>query len=407
MTEQHHLGVDSSVDATENDTDAALGAAMRSLVWDGDDEFLQARVQRSRARGARVLLPSVPDLPAPVPSRSRRSWRQRVLVSGGGLAAFLLLSLVIDRAPPSARVAPSHLTESSDSSTRESSESLGELLAPWPRLAFAQAGIAMPAAYPPVRVGEVRRIHPGQRSYLRSVATLYHELLPHGVLTERVDSVTLDGTPAWRLVRTRGSQVSDTLWLHRSTLQPLRSVSVVGEWPQHQSLRTSHDYSSSGDRMRSEMIDTSRQAPAYFLPRAGLRGRIASNETIMPFAPDRFAAITESSIELLFRTLVLKPGWRGSVAIPRRLEMGMAAPSMVAVNLRVDEADTVETVIGRFPTWRVLLETGPTPEVWQISQETGEVLQVDDRQRAPYFESRRVLLSEPDAKQKAPRVRRR
>lgn len=407
MTDHHHLGVEPSTDATEHETDRALATGVRALVWDGDDDFLRARIQRSRASGARVLLPRVPALPAPAPSRTRRSWRQRVLVAGGGLAAFLLLSLVVERAPRSSRTAPSRVTAASDTSTEERSESLAELLAPWPRLAFAQAGVGMPAPYPPVRVGDVRRIHPGRRSYLRSVATLYHELLPAGVSTESVDSVTLAGTPAWRLVRTRGSLVSDTLWLHRTTLQPLRRVAVVGEWPTHHSIRTSHDYTSRGDRMRSEMIDTSRQAPAYYVPRAGLPGRVASRETIMPFAPDRLAAVSESSLELLFRTLALKPGWRGSVAIPRRVEMGLSVPNMVAVNLRVDGADTVETVGGRFPTWRVLLETGPTPEVWQVSQETGEVLQTDDRQRAPYFESRRVLLGEPDAKQKAPRVRRR
>ena len=410
MTDQHHLGVDPSADAAEQETDTALATGMRALVWDGDDDFLRARIQQSRASGARVLLPRVAEPLAPMRSRTRRSWRQRALVAGGGLAAFLLLSLVIDRAPrtPRAtRVAPSPVAAAGDTSAEERAESLAEFLAPWPRLAFAQTGVGLPASFPPVRVGDVRRIHPGRRSYLRSVATLYHELLPAGVSTESVDSVTLAGTPAWRLVRTRGSLVSDTLWLNRATLQPLRRVSVVGEWPAHHSIRTSHDYSSNVDHMRSDMIDTSRQAPAYYRPRAGLPGRVASHETTTPFATDRVAAVSESSLELLLRTLVLQPGWRGSVAIPRRPEMGAAAPSMVAINLRVEGADTVETVAGRFPTWRVLLETGATPEVWQVSQETGEVLQVDDRLSAPYYESRRVLLGEPDAKQKAPRVRRR
>lgn len=419
MTDHHHLGVEPSTDATEHETDRALATGVRALVWDGDDDFLRARIQRSRASGARVLLPRVPALPAPAPapSRTRRSWRQRVLVAGGGLAAFLLLSLVVERAPRSSRTAPSRMaptpvTTASDTSTEERSESLAELLAPWPRLAFAQAGVGMPAPYPPVRISGSARVRPSDRAYIELVAPAAGEaLVPLDAYVESVRADTTHHDRAWLVSREypfsedqHGRQLlnqprlRDSLWVDMSTLRPREQHLSAGDPKSDYHMQyvvrfeatrfeSVYRYKTRSEELR--MLPDSNKRGPYWVIRQ--RRTVDSSRVFIPF---------EGAMALLLQALPLADGWRGSVLVPEAYGALSETAALLPLNLRVDGVDTVAVFRDRYPSWRVLVENGPRPEIWHVRQRTGEVLLVERRDLRGALRARRYLtagLVEPDS----------
>ena len=75
------------------------------------------------------------------------------------------------------------------------------------------------------------------------------------------------------------------------------------------------------------------------------------------------------------------------------------------LNLRVAGVDTVQTFSGRFACWRVLLETGAEPEVWLVSQETGETILTDGPYDSTYPRSRSYLVSGFEETRRIPAVR--
>jgi hypothetical protein len=98
----------------------------------------------------------------------------------------------------------------------------------------------------------------------------------------------------------------------------------------------------------------------------------------------------EQSLHLLLQSLPLREGWRGSIQVPEQL--GAVYSKTLPLNMRVAGVDTVAVFRDRYPTWRVLVETGPDPEVWHVRQTTGEVLLVEQRYRGGALKAKRYLV---------------
>jgi hypothetical protein len=89
----------------------------------------------------------------------------------------------------------------------------------------------------------------------------------------------------------------------------------------------------------------------------------------------------------------------------RDMAMSLGVPRFL--NLHVAGVDTVQTYSGRFPCWRVQLDVGETPELWFVSQETGETLLSRGAFGPVYTKSEVRLLYGFEETRQAPRLQRR
>jgi hypothetical protein len=115
-------------------------------------------------------------------------------------------------------------------------------------------------------------------------------------------------------------------------------------------------------------------------------------------------------MRLMLQASRLTADWKASVSVVAR---GLDTPNQVDpargltyLNLRVAGIDTVQLFNGRVETWRVLMETGPTPEVWHVSRETGETILTEGAWGPNYPDSRNQLMGWHETK-RLPPVRRR
>lgn len=408
----------------------AFAAELRSRQFSATDALL-VRIQQDRARGVRVLLPTggtdeqptAPSTPtSEAPSSAPRAWRWGMLAAGvaavAGIALWRPLAVPseVGDAPSLAATevaggatAPADASPAAPAAASPSPASaLAGLMSPWPVLAYAQSPSAPPPApYPPITQVDVSRLVPGHRSYMRLSGNAYHHLLPHLTYDISLDSVRLGGRPTWRVVVTRpiGKRLespradalsADTLWLDGFTLRPRQRRYENGD------LRVRWAFA---DTMliKSDSIDSNWRRPA--LP--GKRLRYAWRDTT-PLDRSRVFVPSEAALRVLLRALPLATGWRGSVAVlsssSRSEPYSPGSPTVL--NMRVAGTDTVQTFSGRFVCWRVLLETGAEPEVWHVSQETGETILTDGAyDRTTYPQSRSYLVSGLEETRRVPPVR--
>ncbi len=380
---------------------AALVRVATDVVPSG---MLLDRIHSSRADGMRVMLPHGDAATMPVAAAVRSSaidaltveqLAGRVWMIGLAVAAALVAVVTalwsretatgglpaMARALP--RQAPPTLVDSVmlDSLTRTTAiasprESLAERLSPWPRVAFAQSPskAARNAPYPGLFALDESRLKPGRRSYLRSVGNALHELLPYTTYTVALDTIALGEQRAWCLVTVTQTSTGlaensernaehDSVWLRRSDLRPIRRARHAGFLRMRQMftdstlVETDSLIAPPGTTLRNGMTlvpfrnGTSRQ----------LDGRV-------PFVP------TEETMRIPLRAAPLHAGWRASVGTLAGDARFFAMGESEYLNLRVDGSRDIQTLGGRYATWRVVLETGATPEVWYVSKETGETL---------------------------------
>lgn len=365
---------------------AAVEDGVRQLLTEPLPEApaaLLARIQQSRADGARVLLP-LSDTPVVADAPSLRWWRGGM--AAAGLAAMAIIavwrpmpassggdgqSTGIGSSP--ATLAGSGSTGEASGSTTATPSPLAELLSPWPRVAYAQTPEGgRPGAYAALSGLESSRVRLGKRSYVRLSGSAYHDLLPHEFYELDVDTTHLGGIPVWRLVtRERARQAlavtlpewrHDTLWLDRWTFQPLQ-----------------RRYENGVLRMRQRFTDSSLvELDSMIVPSKNKRPfRWGITKTL---DPSRIFVASEAMLRVLLQASPLSATWRASVGVldgnGRMFALGVSSYR----NLRVAGVDTVQTFGGRYVAWRVELDTGDEPERWYVSQESGEVLLV----RGPY-----------------------
>jgi hypothetical protein len=380
--------------------DRDLAALVREATDVAPSSALLDRVHASRAGGLRVMLPSgdaaaVPVSPTVATSAidelsveqlAGRVWMIVIAVAATVVAAVTSLwshqsatdtSLTTAQALP--RQAPPAAIAFADSAAVAASwnrESLMEGLSPWPRVAFAQSpGVAeRNAPYPGLLALDESRLKPGRRSYLRSVGNALHELLPYTTFTVELDSAVLEEQRTWCLVTVTQTSTGlaensernaehDTVWLRRNDLRPIRRAHHAGFLRMRQTFTD------------SRLVETdSLIAPSGKTLRNGLslmpfrNGTSRQLDARIPFVP------TEETMRLLLRATPLHERWRASVGALSGDNRTFAMGDPEYLNLRVDGTRDIQTLSGRYATWRVILETGRKPEVWYVSKETGETL---------------------------------
>lgn len=380
--------------------DRDLAALVRDATMLAPSSALLDRVHASRADGLRVMLPSgdaaaVPVSPMATTSAidqlsveqlAGRVWMIVIAVAATVVAAVTSLwphDTATDALPTTARAVPRQaapanvaLADSTTNAAPSSRESLMDGLSPWPRVAFAQSPGAADrnAPYPGLSTVDVSRLKPGRRSYLRSVGNALHSLLPYTTYTVELDSAVLEKQPTWCLVTVTQTSTGlaensernaqyDTVWLRRNDLRPIRRSHYAGFLRMRQTFTD------------SMLVETdSLIAPPGKTLRNGMtlmpfrNGTLRTLDASVPFVP------TEETMRLVLRASPLHERWRASVGTLSGDNRSFAMGDPEYLNLRVDGSRDIQTLSGRYATWRVVLETGPKPEVWYVSKETGETL---------------------------------
>lgn len=131
---------------------------------------------------------------------------------------------------------------------------------------------------------------------------------------------------------------------------------------------------------------------ARAMPASARRRMLTTFGTQHTFSADAPFVASAEMLRLLLRAAPLRDGWRASVQAPRWRYNTSANNTSRWVNLRVAGTDTVQLFSGRFPAWRVVVESSGRPETWFVSQQTGETLVTDGPLDASYPESRTLLL---------------
>lgn len=301
------------------------------------------------------------------------------------------------RAPPvDIAVADSAVADVAETTNAapSSRETLMERLSPWPLVTFAQSRGATRrnAAYLGLVALDASRLKPGRRRYLRSGVHITHELLPYTTYTVELDSAVLHKRRTWCLVTVTPTSTGlaannerdaqyDTVRLRRSDLRPVRRSHDAGF------LRLRQTFTD------SVLVETdSLIAPAGKTLRDGMKLRPFRNRALrrldarVPFVP------TEETMRILLRAAPLHERWRATVGALAGDNRTFALSELEYLNLRVDGTRDVHTLSGRFATWRVVLETGPKPEVWYVSKETGETLLTEGSWGVAYPVSETRLL---------------
>ncbi len=394
--------------------DPVLDPALRTFVatlTNGTPDFeadaLLTRIHASRASSAAT--PRLLDDRAPTRLARRRAsrWWLRLGVAAA-LGVVVPMSWQQWRTPGAS---PRAIPITSPTTPPITSNPVA-LLAPWPALAGAQGAPARPvAAFAPVTGLDASRIHPGRRTYVRSSASDSHDLLPHAVYEEETTRRLVGARAFWLIVTTEhGWQLRepdaaqralrvDSLWLDATSLQPMSRVYHIGE----DGVVRQRFTGTTLTEVDSILVRREQRSSSTFRAREMLR-------TTTAFDATRPIVHTEQAMRLLLRALPLTATWRGSVAVAqigesRDMAMSLGVPRFL--NLHVAGVDTVQTYSGRFPCWRVQLDVGETPELWFVSQETGETLLSLGAFGPVYTKSEVRLLYGFEETQQAPRLQRR
>lgn len=401
---------------------AALAHELRRLPTPDAPDALHTRIAESRESGLRVL---VPDSPSVDPRTRARRWPWVLLAGCAAGGAFVLWqqrpgvgdSRVVSPAvstqsaaatPDSARdQADRALPESTESTSRES---IASLIAPWPQLAYAQ-GKSSAAPYPPLNNIDTKRLRFGERVYLRESANAYHDFVPHDIWRTKLASEKYNGIPAIRLVYEPQSKrladaneplilPFDTLWLRASDLRPMRAVRGFSDvkW-----LTVYTDTLVT----QTHFLDTAAiSAARRKMGRPEPKRPIPANFTTS-FRVDRSRPFVdrEEVLRLLLRAAPLAPGWKASITVRSDgINDRYGRDQTQFLNMRVAGLDTVQLFNGRIEAWRVELDTGAEPEVWQVSRATGETLTTRGRYDRNYPRTRTVIVGGLELPERLPPV---
>jgi hypothetical protein len=414
MTTQHY-------DALPPDV-AALVRDLHALPTPEPSDALHRRIAESRVSGLRVLVPDSPTADAGV--RVRRwpwvlfagcaagsafvLWQQRPGVGDKRAVSPAVSTQSAAATPDSARDrADRALPASSESTSRES---LASLIAPWPQLAYAQ-GKSSAAPYPPLNNIDTRRLRFGERVYLRESANAYHDFVPHDIWRTKLAAEKYNGIPAIRLVYEPQSKrladaneplilPFDTLWLRASDLRPIRNVRGFSDvnWltVYTDTLVTQTTFldtaAMSAARRKMGLPEPKRPTPADFTTSFRV-------DRSRPFV-DR-----EEVLRLLLRAAPLGPGWKASITVRSDgINDRYARDQTQFLNMRVAGLDTVQLFNGRVEAWRVELDTGAEPEVWQVSRATGETLTTRGRYDRNYPRTRTIIVGGLELPERLPPV---
>ncbi len=431
MTSFRHTSRDPHVGSSDDTLDTFV-AAIRSTAVPTADEALLIRVLERRASGVRIVLPYA------VPTTSA-TWNARRV---GGLAAAATLMIAAmawwtvqrqHQAPGatstvSPRTGIAATNPDSLATSTSPAATLGRLFAPWPQIAYAQSpGVKREPAYAPVVIPNTSRLVAARRTYVRSLASDYHTMLPGLVFEVETSRSVRKGVPVWVVVTRSPSGAAvpepaagdtrgyDTLWLRADNLRPIERRNHMGTAIAFMQLVTAtevHDWFDVDPVMRPRVLKRLATTP---IPRArgplpakmspARRDSMLHGRRSSPYDSARILINTEAAMHLLLRAIPLSTGWKGSVAVQDGAYAPLTIGAKQYLNLSVVGVDTVQTVGGRFPCWRVLLDLGKNPGIWHVSQQTGETLLAEGPWGESYARSETRLIAGGEETRPAPRLK--
>ena len=419
-----------------DDSVRAFAVDVRTNAGPTAGDALLAHILENRANGLRVVLPS-----GELTTAGASAWWSVRRI--GSLAAAAIVMIAVSmwwttrrqreasglKSNIAARSSVASANADSGATTSTSpAAALGRLFAPWPQVAYAQSpGVTREPPFAPIVITNTSRLVAARRSYVRSVASDYHTLLPSAVFEVETSRSTYRGVPAWVVVTRTPSHRAvpdpasgdtrgfDTLWLRADNLRPIARRNHMGAPLMFATLFTATEVKESL-RVDSAMH---RRAVAMIraqrLPRArpavprqrevSLHDVELGHEFSSPIDSSRILVTTEAAMRLLLRSVALSSSWKGSIGVQDGAYAPMTVGAKQYVNLRVVGVDTVQTFSGRFPCWRVLLDLGRNPGIWHVSQETGETLLAEGPWGESYAVSETRLIYGLEETRQAPRLK--
>jgi hypothetical protein len=306
----------------------AIRPELRDLPVPPPSDGLLDRIVASRAAGARVILPDGRAMTGNAGAR--------VALATLAAAVLLLALPFLRRSRPG--------TIGSDITTSSSSAASEWLPSP---IAFAQTEpvVSKPPA-PAIRWTRTDRLRPVVLEFLRTWrdSTGSEAGRINAVLT--MDSVTLDGVRAWRLVSRnsglrdgRSLLTIDSVVVARDDLRLLRRTSYQHPYSRYDEIRIVQAYH--GDSILGRMNATGANATPASRPIARLLDPARGPYIIDTFAP------------VLLGAVALDGGWRG-----RAVMVGWAVVDRDVfwpIDLEVEGEETIGVPAGRFDCWRLVI----------------------------------------------------
>jgi hypothetical protein len=306
----------------------AIRPELRDLPVPPPSDGLLNRIAASRAAGARVILPDG----RVVSSRLRA----RLVLAAAAAALVILMLPLVRRSSNVPRSTGADVTPSSPSATSE-----------WlpNSTAFAQTEPRgdRPAP-PPIRWTQLDRLRPVALSYVRTWRDASERETGRANASVTLDTATLDGVRAWRLVsRTEGTLdgrpllTVDSVFVTRDALGLLERTAYVQPYSKYDEIKIVQAYR--GDSVLGRMNAKGADATAAGRPIARRLGPGAA-----PYIADALAPV-------LLGAVTLGPGWKGYAVM-----IGWAvvdADVKMPVELGVDGDESITVPAGRFDCWRL------------------------------------------------------
>ena len=333
----------------------SLRAELRKLSAPHPSSDLLARILASRAKGARVILPTARGT-----GQGLRS--ARVAAAAAAVVGVVWGSMWLLGSRSSTRTWPPRFDEVT-------------LL---PRAAFGQERQPRAAEprYPLIATLEPTRVHSGEWTYdVRSITDGVFTS-PQGHRTVIIVEGSYGGRPAWVMSESYGD-FGDTVFVDRSVLRPLHHErSRTGRFAFVQEFSRDSVF---------ELLRVSHPKARTFQGSAALPGPSASPLTVSwsPFSIDT---------PLLLQAVPLERRWQGSVFSVNWVSMADRLPPFTPVDLRVVGAQAVTVPAGTFDCWKVEARQGEYTWLLWVSKDRQWVIKSQYR-NAPDWVTERVLVS--------------
>jgi hypothetical protein len=234
-------------------------------------------------------------------------------------------------------------------------------------------------AYPtvaPIAGIDGRRLRAGRYTFARRWTTASGAVREDGHGTIDVSATTYDGQPAWRAAHDWRYDVpgrwgerldAETLFVARADLRPLARVEHTAPYSRYRRIAIAQRFV--GDSVFGRMVAEGADASP--------NGRPIAQRLPTAFAP----YLTDALAPLLFSTVTIGQGWRGSLSM-----LGWAVrPNdvFVSVALRVDGSERVTVPAGTFDCWKLTVAVGDrTFGYWVRKRDGVGVLSRDTTLRA-------------------------
>ncbi len=332
----------------------AIQPELRALRTPEPTAQLLERILRSRASGARIILPEPPAI-------AKRGRITRVVVGAGIAAALLLIAIPLQRVARERRSPPVAPSSDRRPSRRRRLATIGRGSHPW-------------CSRAPMRCARSRWHLRGAHGLPRACS----RKAPH---PSSVTADDVDGTPAWRVVSIKEDAAPpqaevETLYVARSDLRLLRRTIGVSPYRRWQRIDIRQRFQ--GDSLTGRMTTEG--------PSIGA-GRPIARTLRFAFAPyfsDVFAPV-------VFMAVPLSSTWKGSASL-----LGWAvidSDVFTPIELRVEGEERIAVPAGTFDCWRISVRFAGERMAYWVRRSDGLGVRLLDDLNVPARGTREVVLT--------------